>query len=83
MSDEIDELLIQALCFLEMGFGAETKEDAAHHADLMWAAHEHVQRAWGLYRQQDAPHKISKNTRILVSTFHALTAIANAADKND
>jgi len=82
--DEVQRLLIQAMAFLEMGFDKryQTNEDKARHGDLMWAVHEHVQRAWGLYAKHDDPHKISKNTQILVSTWHAQNVIADAA-RND
>lgn len=83
--DEIQKLLIQAMAFLETGFDQrhQTPEDVATHADLMWAVHEHVQRAWGLYAQHEKPHKISHNTQILVSSFHTFNAISNAAQKDD
>lgn len=83
MMDEIQRLLIQALAFLELGFDQnhQTDEDRARHADLMWATHEHVQRAWGLYAAHAEPHQISHDTQILVSTWHAQIAIAEAARK--
>lgn len=82
--DEIQKLLIQALAFLEIGFDQrhQTEEDKARHADLMWAVHEHVQRAWGLYAAHERPHKISHDTHVLVSTWHAQNLIANAAHKD-
>lgn len=81
--DEIQHLLIQAMAFLEIGLDEsyQTPEDVARHADVMWAVHEHVQRAWGLYAGHDEPHEISENTRIVVSTWHAINAIADAAYK--
>lgn len=82
--DEIQRLLIQAMAFLEIGFDKrhQTPEDVARHADMMWAVHEHVQRAWGLYARHEEPHKISHDTQILVSTWHACNAISNAAQKD-
>lgn len=82
--DEIQRLLIQAMAFLEIGFDPrhQTEEDKARHADTMWAVHEHVQRAWGLYSRHDEPHKISDDTQILVGAWHTLNAIAEAARKD-
>ena len=82
--DEIQMLLIQALAFLEIGFDErhQTPEDVARNADLMWVVHEHVQRALGLYARYEEPHKISKDTHIVVSTWHAINAISNAAQKD-
>lgn len=80
---EIDGLLIQAMAFLEIGFDGsnKTEEDKARNEDLMWAAHEHVQRAWGLNAGHETPHKISNDTQIVVSTWKALNAIADASYK--
>ena len=82
---EVQSLLIQAMAFLEMGFDGrdKTEEDKARAPDLMWAAHEHVQRAWGLCSGHAHPHEISNNTKILVSTWLTIHAIADAAREGE
>jgi len=71
------------MAFLEIGFDGSNKtdDDKSRNEDLMWAAHEHIQRAWGLNSRHDTPHKISNDTLIVVSTWKALNAIADAAYK--
>jgi hypothetical protein len=82
--NEIQLLLIQALELLELGFDKnhQTEDDISRHSDLMWAAHEHVQRAWGIYAQHSTPHKISQNTNILVSTLRMLSVVSDASRKS-
>ncbi len=73
---EVNLLLIQALALLESVLtDGQSDDDQAHHPNLLWAVHEHVQRAWGLNAGHEKPHQISDCTKDYVATIHANAAI--------
>ena len=62
---EISELLIQAMAFLELlaeqNERSRTEDEQIHDVDVMWAAHSHIQRAWGLIDHPDEATALSQN----------------------
>ena len=78
--NEINRLLIQALALLEDVLTEnQSEDDEAHHINLTWAAHEHIQRAWNLYAGHEEPHQLSDCTKNYVATMRAAAAIENAS----
>lgn len=82
--NEINGLLIQAMAFLEMTLTDEprSEDDKAHNINMTWAAHEHIQRAWGLYAGHEEPHQLSDCAKEQVAIWHCESAIENAARKD-
>lgn len=60
--EEISELLIQAMAFLEYlteHDGEQSEDERAEDIKMLWAAHSHIQRAWGLHSHPNEAQELS------------------------
>lgn len=78
MVTETEKKLINALFMLEMAFTPDESKDAAfvwNERDLLWAAHEWVQAAWGEMRGHGDGPPVSERTIKLLKDIEAATDV--------
>lgn len=81
---EAASLLIDAMALLERCLAGSTSSPPMKRRDtedLIWAAHSHVQRAWGLTAGHE-PTSLTDRAQEVIATVHVDAAIAEAARKD-